>query len=632
MLLAFLLQITLSVSQSVPMDTLYVMKGGAIQSNRLTHFSAGSKIVAFDSIGLAQHKHQSLADLLADESPLFIKSYGLGSLATSSFRGGSASQTTVLWNGFNINSPMNGQIDFSLIPVNFSDAVSIQYGGSGPSWGSGAVAGSIHLNNIANFNKGITLKINLGNGSFGSYSKQASVEISKKKMISSVKLFHTSAKNNFQYNNIYSGENKKTTQTNAELKNYGLLSENNFIISKTQKINFMCWLQHTDRELPPTMLQNSSASKQMDESFRLSSEYRLDHKKISTFLRSAMLNEKLIYEDVNGISKNRSRTFITESETRITLSKKHAFNFGLSNNFSMAMAEAFLKNPQQNRLSFFTAYAYTSKNSKIKFNTSLRKEFMAGKTIPFVYSVGSEYAITKHLQLKAMATRVYRLPTLNDWYWTPGGNPNLQSENGYAEEVGFKYNHITKSKSVHFSNECTFFNRQINNWIIWLPGNTYWSPENIIKVWSRGMETNSNMQVKIKQILLSLTVVTNYVVSTNQALKSAEDASLHKQLIYVPMYSGFAKLNIGYKQFSFCYRHTYTGYRYTSSDNSEYLSPYQLSSIYASIKFKNKKWNTSAFLQVNNLWNTQYQIIANRAMPLRNYALGLSFEINQPNK
>src|SRR4051812_12993113 len=106
----------LSYAQKETTDSSFHLKEVIVTSNRLVNFSAGTKVNDIDSLALAQHNSTNLADLLADESPVFIKSYGLGSLATTSFRGGSANHTAILWNGFNINSPMNGQLDLSLVP------------------------------------------------------------------------------------------------------------------------------------------------------------------------------------------------------------------------------------------------------------------------------------------------------------------------------------------------------------------------------------------------------------------------------------------------------------------------------------------------------------------------------------
>src|SRR5690606_5715624 len=148
------------------LDTI-ALHNVVIVAPRLSDFASGLKTQAIDSATMARYRPADLGTLLEMESPIFIKSYGLGSLATTSFRGGSANHTAVLWNGFNIGSPMNGQIDLSLVPVGIADEVSIQYGGASALWGSGAVGGSVLLNSTPVFDSGLTVDAGASFGSFG---------------------------------------------------------------------------------------------------------------------------------------------------------------------------------------------------------------------------------------------------------------------------------------------------------------------------------------------------------------------------------------------------------------------------------------------------------------------------------
>jgi iron complex outermembrane receptor protein len=105
------------------------------------------KIISIDSLTLARYNTSSLADLLSSQSTLHIKSYGNANIATTSMRGGNANHTALLWNGLNIQNAMLGQTDLSIIPTLFFDNVSLEYGGGSAMWGSGAIGGSIHLQN-----------------------------------------------------------------------------------------------------------------------------------------------------------------------------------------------------------------------------------------------------------------------------------------------------------------------------------------------------------------------------------------------------------------------------------------------------------------------------------------------------
>ncbi|MCC6691165.1 MAG: Plug domain-containing protein, partial [Bacteroidia bacterium] len=226
-----------------PLDSIQKINPVIITASRLQNFSSGTKLLVFDSTVLSRYSSGNLADLLGAESHLFIKSYGLGSLATSSFRGGGASHTALLWNGFNLNNPMYGQFDLSLIPNYFADKVVVQYGGTAALWGSGAVGGAIHLNNEANFNKGLSLACGSSFGSFGTLVQNLQAQVSTKSWVTSLKVFNTTAENNFPYYNTMLPGSPKQIQKNNSLQEYGVLSENYFKINNRQKINLFFWYQ-----------------------------------------------------------------------------------------------------------------------------------------------------------------------------------------------------------------------------------------------------------------------------------------------------------------------------------------------------------------------------------------------------
>jgi len=621
-------------AQRVKTDSAYKLPEVKITSNRLANFSSGTKVQNVDSASIIQFKQGNLATLLENESPLFIKSYGLGSLAVTSFRGGSAQHTAILWNGFNINSPMYGQFDLSLIPSSFVKNVSIQFGGTSTLWGSGAIGGTIHLSNDMKFDKGISAEVGASFGSFSAYGQNIRVEIGKPKWVTSLKFFNLSAANNFPFYNTQVSDSPRQYQRNAELKEYGLLSENQFRLSKRQKINVCFWYQHNDRNIPPIMLQTVNKANQKDVSYRVTSEWQRVGEYATLLARVAYFDEHLLYSDIayNYESPNRSQTVIAEAESKIRLHKNHLVNIGLNNTYAQAVADGYPNNPMQNRTALFASYRFTSGNEKFSSTVSARQEVVKNKFVPFTYSLGLDYSVLKWLSVKGNASRVYRIPTFNDLYWVPGRNIDLLPESGYCEEAGVLLKLASANSKIIFSSEATVFNRNMDNWILWLPGPGYWSPQNIMKVWSRGTETKSELSVQVSKLKFRLGVITNYVVSTNQKAKTENDASVDKQLIYVPMYSGSGKFSIEYNNLVVTYRQTYTGYRYTSTDNTEYLKPYSIGSVYASYKFSLKKYTATFFAQVNNLFNENYQVLLNRAMPLRNYQAGLSIQFNQPNK
>ena len=72
-----------------------------------------------DSAALAKSSTVRLSELLSQNTPIFIKEYGRGAMATASFRGTAPSHTKVSWNGLDLNSPMlgNGRLFLNTLSI-----------------------------------------------------------------------------------------------------------------------------------------------------------------------------------------------------------------------------------------------------------------------------------------------------------------------------------------------------------------------------------------------------------------------------------------------------------------------------------------------------------------------------------
>lgn len=94
---------------------------------------------SLDSLPLAHPL--PLAQRLILDNLLFVRANAPGTLATLSARGLGPSHTPVFWQGFNLQSPQNGVIDASLLPVWPGDRVELRYGGQSAALSSGAMGG-----------------------------------------------------------------------------------------------------------------------------------------------------------------------------------------------------------------------------------------------------------------------------------------------------------------------------------------------------------------------------------------------------------------------------------------------------------------------------------------------------------
>lgn len=607
-------------------DSSVLLYPHIITAQKTEKISSLTKHSDIDSITKSQFLFNDLGTLLSLRSNFFIKTYAPSSLASSSFRGGNANHTAVFWNGFNIQSPTLGQNDLSLIPVSLIDDITLLQGSQTTQWGSGSLSGAIMLRN----------KFNLKNpaliygASFNSMFNQVhatKINLNYRKTFYYLNINYTDAKNTFNYYNL---TNEITTQKNSAAEQIAIQPGVYFTINNKQALQLHGWIQHNFRQLPPTLLQDNSHSNQTDKINRICAEWtNTINQKTSLFIRSAYFNEKLIYNDsISSIySITHTQKNINELEYDFK-TKKHLLTILFNHIWQWANSGGYVNSVSQHVFSPQLNLKSALFNNKLSNILSLRKEILQNFATPLLLSNSSTFQIHKNILLSASANKIYRLPTFNDLYWFPGGNIHLKPEKGYSIEAGLKYQQGIKKWNLSFA--YSIYSRKVIDWIIWLPMGNYWSPQNIMQVWSRGTETESFIQFKNKKFLSSLTVNTSYVLSTNEKAKTENDNSLGKQLIYTPMYSGYVKLIVAYYNTSLTYTHNYTGYRYTSTDNTEFLPPYFLSDIYISTKINFKKNACVLAFHVYNLFNQNYQVMLNRPMPLRNYQISILLQFNNP--
>ena len=129
----------------------------------------GAQKTPLDTTVLRENITNSLADVLSQNSSIFIKSYGRGTLATASFRGTAPSHTQVTWNGMKMNSPMLGMVDFSLIPSYLIDDAALYHGASSVGVTGGGLGGAVSRGTHAAKEEGLVLKFVLGISIFDTY-------------------------------------------------------------------------------------------------------------------------------------------------------------------------------------------------------------------------------------------------------------------------------------------------------------------------------------------------------------------------------------------------------------------------------------------------------------------------------
>lgn len=589
-------------------------------------FSAGKRTDQIDSTSKQNFTFHSLAELLQLNSGIFIKNYGPGALAGTSMRGGNASQTAILWNGINIQNAMLGQNDLSLLPSVMFNDMKVEYGGSSALWGSGAVAGSILLGNKAEFNKGFESKVNLAKASFGTFKTSALLNYSNRKFYSSTKVYLHNSNNDFTYVKNVNLRDSLYRQKNSVFSIKGFMQQLKFLIDPYQSLELHFWADQADRQLSLSTDASLKPAIQKDENIRAQLSWNQNKNKWDKTFKTALLSNAIIYNNENSVSHDYSRVLsgILESENIYRYSDKSQMIFGMNSTISEAQSDAYLKKQSIYKISVLAGNRSLLFNDKLEFNTVLRGEYFSTTALPFTGNIGISYMPLKGLKAGVNAAKIYRQPTLNELYWYPGGNKDLKPEEGISMEGDLTYE--VNSEKMFFMIGGSAYSRTIDNWILWLPGtNGSPTPSNIQSVWSRGTETRIKTGYRKGNWLFTIQLYTAYTLSTVEKEGQENGETKGKQLIYTPRYIGNANAGIAYKKFSFHFYQHYTGYRFTSSDNKQWLEPYHYSDLRMNYSGNiGETTQMSLYLAAYNIFNENYAIIANRPMPRMSFEIGIS--------
>lgn len=598
---------------------------------RTQHIGGYTK--TFDATALQNNTANNISELLRNETGIYIKSYGMGSLATTSARGGSASHTLFLWNGLPLQSPMLGQLDASLLPMLAADEVSVQLGGSAAAWGSGAIGGAVHLNSRASFEARFKLQAQTTVGSFGNFQEAIQLRVGGARWQSATKVDYRTAKNDFKYEIDPSLPERE--QTNAAFRQINILQDVYFKINDRQQIALHTWYQRADREIPPLITQRESQAHQIDSAWRAILEWKYLNNDWQTSARVGYFSEALNYFDdlISLESRSRFRTWMGEWEGQIYLQPKHRLHWAATFRQTQAATDGYDADhiPTEQRIAFQGGYQWQRALWNIRAN--LRQEVVDGKFLPIMPSVGVDKQINERWQWRAKVSRNYRLPTFNDRFWIPGGNPDLLPESGWSQQTTLAFaKAMVRSTALPrqhiFKASLTGFNRNIQHWIMWTPdgGQGVWSPTNVTKVWSRGLEARLHWHYQHQKHHIKWSGNYYWTRSTNQIALTLPDIPEGQQLFYTPIHQWQSSISYEYQWFRMAYAHDFTDEVLGINEN---VAAYHLGRVEVSTNFQWRQLNARLLATVFNVWDTNYYAVERRPMAGRHYQVKAAFFMSE---
>ena len=561
-----------------------------------------------DSILVSDYR--TLGELLQQQANLYFKQNGYGMVSSISLRGTTASQTGVFWNGIAINSALNGQTDFNTLQANSFNEIEIRRGGGSVLLGSGAVGGAVNLSDRIEFgsaNQGERrFHLMTGLGSFATFKGQFTGRLSNEDLFAKISLGALSSENDYPF------QGTDLQNENGEIRNFNA----NLVLSRKlgdrDQLALFGTLFSNDRNLSRTLTVLSKEKlKSLDS--RLMGEWKHLGDRFTSTLKLAYMNEEYTYyfdkDRPGNSSKGESDRWIGKFDLSYFLKETMVLKGGVE--FENAEAKgSSLGEAQRND---FTAYGLFQHRpaDRLVYNLSLRGGGSTAYEVPLIFSADGAYSLSDRLKVRGGYSTNYRLPSFNDLFWEPGGNPELNPETSQSGELGISYTRALHSLTL------TGFVIQSRDLIQWQPeAGGIWSPVNIRESRNYGMEVALQGSKRFNGHRLSWNLRYDFTRAT--------DEELDTQLIYVPEHRANGLLAYVWKTWAAQYQLQYTGEVFTTTSNTVKLDDYSLSNFELSKYFI--EGNIQIRFQVNNLFDENYQSVAYRPMPGRNYNLNLNFK------
>ncbi len=601
-------------------DSTAIVQGDSLPVTEIVHeWVAFLKNTSKKNQIFLTEKQGSSSDLLSQSGlGLHLRNYGAGSLTTFSLNGHAASQTDIKLDGFSIQSNMNGLYDLSLLPRYFVNYIAIDGSSDG-----GEIGGSLDMYTSRFAEKEWLVEGGFSYGSFDDKSTFFTFNNNKKKRNILLKSFYRHSNNDFKFTNLNSIDRPRVRMTNAAFQQFGILQKNHFELRDSSFMTTHFWYVNNHREIPPTLTETSSVNFQDDALIHAVLGWEKEWTsqwKTKSFLR---YNDEYIYYDSPLIqTDSRSRRADFRQYIKNQINKENSLLIEYNYAHLRAKVEDYeLDVVRRNQQSLSLDYVF--RNDEFYSKIVIKEERIDDNWSPFLFSWLGKYTMNPkrwNIDIILHSSRNYRFPTFNDLYWAnsafSGGNPDLLPEKSWKQEIQLKAFSFTYP---HWNIGTTFNHSIVDNWILWTPDDVgKWTPENVKKVQAYSFKFNFYKEFKILDILnISFDANYQYTRSVNKDVEDNAIQTLNKQLLYIPLHSGGGNLKLYQsKKWNIMYTHDIQGKRFTTTDNSQSIPLYHVANLSFSYIYNlNTKYELEGVFELRNIWNEDYQIVANRPMP-----------------
>lgn len=600
-------------------DSLRLLPEVVLSDVKLRDYSQGIHIKNL-SDSLVKQDITLLTETLRDHTSIFFRENGPGGVSSASFRGTNAQQTAVVWNGININSQLTGQTDFNTIASYNYDAISVRSGGGSIPYGSGAVGGSIHLENNIAFGDQFKNQIIAGYASYDTRLAQGSTTYATDQVFVNLSGDYLASQNDFEF------PTTDLFNENGQFESINLNANIGLLVSRdNSKPKQVLTLHHNsflgDRNFAGTLIAPSDDAYQDRNSRTLISWEQLG-KTYEGRASVAHIFEQFRFfptasdRSINSIGK--ATRFVASYDGTYRFDTKKSIK-GIVTADQIAGDGSSIEAVSRQLFSALVLYNHRL-TDRFEYGVQLRQEYTEEYDNPFLVGVGGEYAFAKakkaSYKISFNASRNYRIPTFNDLFWQGAGavgNPDILPETSLQAEIGqeLKINNFIANAQVFLINT--------NDLILWQPNaQNIWTPQNLNESIHYGTEFTTSYQKTFGEHKVHGEARYAYTV--------AQDAATSNQLAYVPKQQLALAVGYTYKVLNTRLQANYTDRVFVTSDESQQLPGYLILDARMQTRLINKQEHkVHLAITLKNALNEAYQTVLSRPNPGRNFLIQTTY-------
>lgn len=566
---------------------------------------------------------RSVADVLDRKTSVHVLRYGPNGTATVSIRGVGGKHTAVYLDGLLLSDPQSNQIDLALIPVVMLESVEIGHGPNSAARGSGSLGGSVALETIRAGDQP-RLRFGLEGGEFG--QRRIGAAGATKSGMFAMTFAGELSKNDGDY--PYSNPTliDPVEQTRAGADKSAATGFGNIAYRQTNhSISASAWVNSVERGLPGPANAPPTDARQWDDHTRL--WLKSDHSLGRWNANFSLSGHKsdLRYTNTATATDNTTRTTTTEFQgaaSRI-LGSSWLATAGV-----MAGIDKSRDITEQRVAAFGEA---TFESGRVMFFPSARMEtwIADGNNAPyFVPRAGLNIRLLESdaLHAKANVGRAYRIPSFLERYWNPGGNPDLLAESGWSFDTSV---HAQQSGDSRLQVEAGVFYTDLENQIAWFPslvgsGVQVWKPFNVGRVITYGTEFAADARSRLGVSMIDIGFAATISRAEDRSDKSTP--SYGKQLRYAPQFTGTLFVGVTLKAMTLNLSGRHVGARYVTTDETRSMNPYTVFDTQLGYRVDVGPTTGSFAVQVENVFNSRYNIVRFYPMPPRTVTLRAGFD------